>query len=208
MRTAIIIAVGFVLWAACLGVAKLLASSSTSSMITATVAFVVIWFVAAAANMWIGVSQAGYSFREELPIFLLIFLLPSAVADFCKVEVPLSASTFCMGKNRLEAFSDGVIAIIITIMVLEMKVPHGEGIETLVPLIPVFLSYVLSFVYLGIYWNNHHHMLSCVLKKSRGRCYGRICISCSGCPSYLSRRAGWVRTTSRLHHQRSMVLCF
>ena len=64
-----------------------------------------------------------------------------------------------MGKNRLEAFSDGVIAIIITIMVLELKVPHGEGIETLVPLIPVFLSYVLSFVYLGIYWNNHHHML-------------------------------------------------
>jgi uncharacterized membrane protein len=64
-----------------------------------------------------------------------------------------------MGKNRLEAFSDGVIAIIITIMVLELKVPHGEGIETLIPLIPVFLSYVLSFVYLGIYWNNHHHML-------------------------------------------------
>ena len=64
-----------------------------------------------------------------------------------------------MGKNRLEAFSDGVIAIIITIMVLELKVPHGEGIQTLVPLIPVFLSYVLSFVYLGIYWNNHHHML-------------------------------------------------
>ena len=64
-----------------------------------------------------------------------------------------------MGKNRLEAFSDGVIAIIITIMVLEMKVPHGEGIETLAPLIPVFLSYVLSFLYLGIYWNNHHHML-------------------------------------------------
>lgn len=64
-----------------------------------------------------------------------------------------------MGTNRLEAFSDGVIAVIITIMVLEMKVPHGEGIETLVPVIPVFLSYVLSFVYLGIYWNNHHHML-------------------------------------------------
>ena len=84
MRTAIIIAVGLVLWAPCLGVAKLLASSSTSSMITATVAFVVIWFVAAAANMWMGVSQAGYSFREELPIFLLIFLLPSAVAVFLK----------------------------------------------------------------------------------------------------------------------------
>jgi len=64
-----------------------------------------------------------------------------------------------MGKNRLEAFSDGVIAIIITIMVLEMKVPHGENPAVLVGLIPVFLSYVLSFVYLGIYWNNHHHML-------------------------------------------------
>ena len=64
-----------------------------------------------------------------------------------------------MGKNRFEAFSDGVLAIIITIMVLELKVPHGESLETLKPLIPVFLSYVLSFVYLGIYWNNHHHML-------------------------------------------------
>ena len=64
-----------------------------------------------------------------------------------------------MNKNRLEAFSDGVIAIIITIMVLELKVPHGEGIDALAPLIPVFLSYVLSFVYVGIYWNNHHHML-------------------------------------------------
>ena len=64
-----------------------------------------------------------------------------------------------MGKGRLEAFSDGVIAIIITIMVLEMKVPHGSGLEDLRPLLPVFLSYVLSFVYVGIYWNNHHHML-------------------------------------------------
>ncbi len=64
-----------------------------------------------------------------------------------------------MGKGRLEAFSDGVLAIIITIMVLEMKVPHGDELNTLLPLIPVFLSYVLSFVYLGIYWNNHHHML-------------------------------------------------
>ena len=64
-----------------------------------------------------------------------------------------------MGKSRLEAFSDGVIAILITIMVLELKVPHGESINTLAPLFPVFLSYVLSFVYLGIYWNNHHHML-------------------------------------------------
>lgn len=64
-----------------------------------------------------------------------------------------------MGKGRLEAFSDGVIAIIITIMVLELKVPHGESMDALAPLIPVFLSYVLSFVYVGIYWNNHHHML-------------------------------------------------
>ena len=64
-----------------------------------------------------------------------------------------------MGKNRLEAFSDGVIAIIITIMVLELKVPHGANLEALRPLMPVFLSYVLSFVYVGIYWNNHHHML-------------------------------------------------
>jgi uncharacterized membrane protein len=64
-----------------------------------------------------------------------------------------------MGKSRFEAFSDGVLAIIITIMVLELKVPHGVDAEALRPLIPVFLSYLLSFVYLGIYWNNHHHML-------------------------------------------------
>ena len=64
-----------------------------------------------------------------------------------------------MHKGRLEAFSDGVIAIIITIMVLEMKVPRGETLDALRPLLPVFLSYVLSFIYVGIYWNNHHHML-------------------------------------------------
>lgn len=71
-----------------------------------------------------------------------------------------------MGRNRLEAFSDGVLAIIITIMVLELKVPHGVGIDALAPLIPVLLSYVLSFVYLGIYWNNHHHMLHTCQKVS------------------------------------------
>ena len=65
-----------------------------------------------------------------------------------------------MGKGRLEAFSDGVIAIIITIMVLELKVPAGHALGDLLPLAPVLLSYVLSFVYVGIYWNNHHHMLS------------------------------------------------
>jgi uncharacterized membrane protein len=63
-----------------------------------------------------------------------------------------------MEKNRLEAFSDGVLAIIITIMVLELKVPHGVELGALEPLLPVFLSYVLSFIYVGIYWNNHHHM--------------------------------------------------
>lgn len=64
-----------------------------------------------------------------------------------------------MNKGRLEAFSDGVIAILITIMVLELKIPHGSDWEALRPLLPVFLTYVLSFVFLGIYWNNHHHML-------------------------------------------------
>jgi uncharacterized membrane protein len=73
-----------------------------------------------------------------------------------------------MGKNRLEAFSDGVLAIIITIMVLEMKVPHGADLPALRPLLPVFLSYVLSFVYLGIYWNNHHHMLHTVQRVTGG----------------------------------------
>ena len=67
-----------------------------------------------------------------------------------------------MNKNRLEAFSDGVFAILITIMVLELKVPQGDTPSALVPLVPVFLSYVLSFIYLGIYWNNHHHMLHTV----------------------------------------------
>jgi uncharacterized membrane protein len=64
-----------------------------------------------------------------------------------------------MGKGRLEAFSDGVIAIIITIMVLELKVPHGADLAALEPIAPVFLSYILSFIFVGIYWNNHHHML-------------------------------------------------
>lgn len=69
-----------------------------------------------------------------------------------------------MGRNRLEAFSDGVLAIIITIMVLELKIPHGESLEDLVALWPVFISYVLSFVYVGIYWNNHHHLFHAVQK--------------------------------------------
>ena len=73
-----------------------------------------------------------------------------------------------MEKNRLEAFSDGVIAIIITIMVLEMKVPHAADFSALEELLPVFLSYVLSFIYVGIYWNNHHHLLNTVTRVSGG----------------------------------------
>jgi TMEM175 potassium channel family protein len=73
-----------------------------------------------------------------------------------------------MGRGRMEAFSDGVIAVIITIMVLELKVPHGIELPALLPLIPVFLSYVLSFVFVGIYWNNHHHMLYAVQHVSGG----------------------------------------
>jgi len=73
-----------------------------------------------------------------------------------------------MGKTRLEAFSDGVIAIIITIMVLELKVPHEADFRALLPLWPVLMSYVLSFIYVGIYWNNHHHMMQAVEEISGG----------------------------------------
>lgn len=71
-----------------------------------------------------------------------------------------------MQKNRLEAFSDGVVAILITIMVLELKAPHETSLEALIKLLPVFLSYILSFLYVGIYWNNHHHLLHSVNKVS------------------------------------------
>jgi uncharacterized membrane protein len=73
-----------------------------------------------------------------------------------------------MPTNRLEAFSDGVLAIIITIMVLELRAPHGEDLASLLPLMPRFLSYVLSFVYVGIYWNNHHHLLHTATRASGG----------------------------------------
>ena len=73
-----------------------------------------------------------------------------------------------MDKNRLEAFSDGVLAIIITIMVLELRVPHGSDLAALKPLLPVFLTYVLSFIYVGIYWNNHHHLLKAAHKVTGG----------------------------------------
>jgi len=73
-----------------------------------------------------------------------------------------------MGKGRVEAFSDGVIAIIITIMVLEIKVPEGFDLAALTPLVPVFAAYVLSFIYVGIYWNNHHHMFHAVQRVNGG----------------------------------------
>ena len=73
-----------------------------------------------------------------------------------------------MNKTRLETFSDGVLAIIITIMVLEMKAPHGENLAALQPLLPVFLSYAMSFIYIAIYWNNHHHMLHTTNRVSAG----------------------------------------
>lgn len=69
---------------------------------------------------------------------------------------------FKMNKNRLEAFSDGVLAIIITVMILEIKIPHGNQVTDLIPVLPVFLSYILSFLYIAIYWNNHHHMMHTV----------------------------------------------
>ncbi len=83
-------------------------------------------------------------------------------------EVKAALTGDLMNKGRLEAFSDGVIAVIITIMVLELKAPHGVDLPALVPSIPVFLSYVLSYVYVGIYWNNHHHMMHAVEHVSGG----------------------------------------
>jgi len=79
-----------------------------------------------------------------------------------------------MTPARLEAFSDGVFAIIITIMVLELEVPHGENFAALKPLLPVFMSYVLSFIYIGIYWNNHHHMLHTVKKVTGGMLWANL----------------------------------
>jgi uncharacterized membrane protein len=79
-----------------------------------------------------------------------------------------------MTKGRLEAFSDGVIAILITIMVLELKVPHDASLDALRPLIPEFLTYVLSFIYIGIYWNNHHHMLHMVERVTGGMLWANL----------------------------------
>ena len=86
MRTAIIIIIGFLIWGACIGVSKILGNHSAFSMEVATYAFIGIWFGISATNMWIGISKAGYSFFEELPIFLVIFLIPSIVAFFVKIK--------------------------------------------------------------------------------------------------------------------------
>jgi uncharacterized membrane protein len=79
-----------------------------------------------------------------------------------------------MNASRVEAFSDGVLAIIITIMVLELKVPHGADLTALKPLLPVFLTYLLSFIYLGIYWNNHHHLLKTAHKITAGMMWANL----------------------------------
>ncbi len=79
-----------------------------------------------------------------------------------------------MKKTRLEAFSDGVIAIIITIMVLEIKVPHGDALSDLIPLIPIALSYALSFIFIAIYWNNHHHMVHTVHRVTAGILWANV----------------------------------
>ena len=111
-----------------------------------------------------------------------------------------------MEKNRLEAFSDGVLAIIITIMVLELKVPHATELAELKPLLPVFLSYVLSFLYVGIYWNHHHHC-SIPPNASPAASCGRTCTCCSGSRSSRSLQAGWVKTISRRRPPPSMASC-
>ena len=79
-----------------------------------------------------------------------------------------------MKTTRLEAFSDGVLAIVITIMVLELKVPHGDTLDVLRPLLPVFLSYILSFIYVGIYWNNHHHLLHAAKRVTGGMLWANL----------------------------------
>src|SRR5438477_4998516 len=100
------------------------------------------------------------------------FSSPSSTASSRSTPIEISGtrrySDIAMTKSRLEAFSDGVIAILITIMVLELRVPHGTDWTALEPLLPVLLTYLLSFVFLGIYWNNHHHLLHATTRISGG----------------------------------------
>ena len=103
---------------------------------------------------------------------------------------PSSQQRRGMGKQRLEAFSDGVLAIIITIMVLELKVPHGGDLHALIPVWPIFLSYVLSFIYVGIYWNNHHHLLHATRLVGGGVMWANL--SLLFCLSLIPVVTGWV----------------
>ncbi len=112
-----------------------------------------------------------------------------------------------MSSSRLEAFSDGVIAIIIiTIMVLELKVPHEADLAALKPILQVFLSYVLSFIYVGIYWNNHHYMLYLVSHVSGGLLWANLHML-FWLSLFRSRPDGWARTISKRCPPRSMVSC-
>lgn len=105
-------------------------------------------------------------------------------------EILKSISLWHMTKNRLEAFSDGVIAIIITIMVLELKVPHGASFSDLTPLAAKFVSYVLSFLYVGIYWNNHHHLLHTVKTVNGGILWANMFLLF--CLSLIPFSTGWM----------------
>jgi len=104
-----------------------------------------------------------------------------------------------MGKTRLEAFSDGVLAIIITIMVLELKVPHATDLSALADLLPVFLSYVLSFIYIGIYWNNHHHLLHTVSTVNGGLLWANLHLLFW--LSLFPFATGWLRVMLRCNSQ-------
>ncbi len=112
-----------------------------------------------------------------------------------------------MQTNRLEAFSDGVLAIIITIMVLELKVPHSADLSAIRPLLPVLLSYVLSFVYIGIYWNNHHHLLKAVQNTSGAMMWANHHLLFWLSLSSHLRRPGWARTISPRCLRRFMAGC-
>ncbi len=109
-----------------------------------------------------------------------------------------------MGKERLLAFSDGVIAIIITIMVLELRPPQELSFAALKDMAPIFFSYVLSFVYVAIYWNNHHHMLHTV-ERVNGPVLWPICTCCFGCLWCRFQHPGWTRLMAPPRRQRFMV---
>ena len=109
-----------------------------------------------------------------------------------------------MSKGRLEAFSDGVIAILITIMVLELKVPHAADAEAIWPLLPVFLTYVLSFVYLGIYWNNHHHMIHMTDRVTGGVLWANLHLL-FWLSLFRSEPHGWETRTSPRSRRRPMA---